>query len=945
MSDLKLYLFGKPRVEYRNQPLKLSRKSGMALLAYMAMTRTPHTREELMALFWPEAPAKQAGMHLRNALWDLNRHDVLRILDADRDSVSFASGRKRLWLDVAVFNEKRTIITEHHPDGTALCESCLASLLSAAALYTGTFMKSFSLRDSAEFDHWIMLQSHMLQKEFARININLVDHFIANREWPRAIEIAHKHLELIPSDETIHRSLMSIHAQTGHAAEAIRQYQICKALLEAELGTVPSMETDQLLHQIKTRTAEKVDRPSGGNGPPHPMIPFVGRDKELTDIRDLLTRQSTRLVTITGMGGSGKTRLAARTAELCRHCFHDGVAWVSLAGVKTGDRILPSINDALGIKNLREIRLPDGHRRTHADAPLARLLDYLRQRSILLILDNAEHLVSDFVFLLDIIRHAPHVKLLCTSRIRLNLRSEWVYELQGMTLENPVDPIRLGDAPALFEHCARRVDRHFRLTTDNMADVLSICRLLDGIPLAIELAAGWVNALPCRDIAREINDNLDFLVTTKADMPRRHRSFRTAVTHSWKLLTAEEHTAFRRLGVMQGTFTIESARHITGASLQDLTMLINKSMLRRNRDDRFSMHELLRRFALEKLEETTKEHDELRRRHAIHYLKLLHTLLPDLQGAGQKAALQIIRDDLDNVRIAWYRASETGLADALRQAILPMFIYCDILSLYEPGTEFFGVASRLRKVTGDTESHDSAPSLPGRSDDSAAANCVAAVALGLQGWFMRYNQRSAARACLISALEQLKPFGKTTEWALVYELLVFVDFETETVDAESDLLLCETIFTREGSDWGRAMTWEGLGVTRRERDPVAGRAAFLRSLTLRRTIGDAWGVAMSLQALASMDEESGDDASAWTGYQSSLNIRKRLEADWGGMIFCLLGMSRISNRAGNNEKTLQYLQEALNLAQKTVNPVLILLITEMIETFVIRTGTPGVNDD
>lgn len=952
MSVLKLYLFGTPRVEFNDQPLCLSRKSGMALLAYMAVTRTTHGREELMALFWPDAPAKQAGMHLRNALWELNRHPVLRILDSSRTRVSPATGFEQLWMDVAEFNKKRSVITEHHADGSSLRDGCLESLLSAAALYTGPFMQGFSLRDSAEFDHWVMLQSSMLQQEFAQISTNLVEYFVRNREWSQAIVIAHRHLALIPSDEGIHRALMTIHSQNGRPDEATRQYHVCRRVLASELGVIPSEETERLLRSIQSLAFQTGFSPAARSRLPLHPIPFVGRKRELADIQNLLAEKSHRLITITGMGGSGKTRLAIRIAELTGHLFRDGAVWVPLAGVKTGDMVLPAMKDALGIKSIREIRLPDNHSGAATSGQSARLLEYLRSRSMLLIFDNAEHLTDNLNLIHEIIRNAPEVRILCTSRVRLNLRLEYVYELHGMTLEPSADPCLSGDAPALFEQCARRIDRHFSLSTENITDVLSICSRLDGIPLAIELAAGWVNALPCRDIAREVSVNLDFLATTMADLPRRHRSFRAAATHSWKLLTNEERAAFRRLGVLQGTFTLESARRITGASLRDLTMLINKSLLRRNRDNRFSMHDLLRLFALEKLEEEKQEYDGLRRRHATHYLKLLHTLLPDLQGAGQKGALQIIREEFDNIRTAWYRASETGLTEPLRHAVLPMFIYCDILSLYEPGTELFSIAAGLcahPEQTGAASAEPVPKSVPSSTrkgpDDISVIQCVSAVALGLKGWFMRYNHRSEARACLISALDRLEPFRRTIEWALVYELHVFVDFEIEPIDAESDLLRCEEIFAREGSDWGRAMTWEGLGVTRREKDPAAGRKAFERSLMLRRTIGDAWGVAMSLQALASMDEDEGVDANAWTGYQSSLNIRKRLEADWGGMIFCLLGMSRILDRAGSHQRALEYLQEALNLAKRTVNPVLILLITEMIDKYSIQTGIPIVNQD
>jgi predicted ATPase/class 3 adenylate cyclase len=386
---------------------------------------------------------------------------------------------------------------------------------------------------------------------------------------------------------------------------------------------------------------------------PAPGTSFVGRAAEIEEIDRLLDEPDCRLVTLVGPGGVGKTRLALEiAAERVEHHPH-GVHFIPLASVGSPDFLAPAVAESM------QFAADLAHSGISAKE---QLLDFLGERSALLVLDNFEHLVEGSVLISEMMERAPHVKLLATSRERLNVQSEWVFELEGLDLAED----RNGSASAvrLFVERAAQVAPGFALDDTGYSQVLRVCRLVDGMPLGIELAASWASVLSCAEIADEIEGNIDFLTTSMRDVPERHRSLRAVIDQSWNLLTAEQRSAFSRLSVFRGSFDRSAAVAVTGGDLRLLFELVSKSLLRRPDFGRFELHELLRQYASGQLRLSPAEEADARERHARHYAAMLLERQPALLGSDLPLATDELRGELDNLRAAveWTLAEDDEYA-------------------------------------------------------------------------------------------------------------------------------------------------------------------------------------------------------------------------------------------------------------------------------------------
>lgn len=292
------------------------------------------------------------------------------------------------------------------------------------------------------------------------------------------------------------------------------------------------------------------------------------------------------LLTIVGPGGIGKTRLAIEVANQYKERFPDGVWFVPLAALNSPALLVPAIASAL------HFRFQD------PTDPQMQLLRYLCAKKLLLILDNAEHLLDGVGLFTEILKYCPQVKLLVTSRERINLLSEWVFEVQGLPVpaSDREEQFASYSAVALFVQSARRVRAGFELREEDRHYVLKICQILEGTPHGIELAAAWVELLSCEEIAIEIEHNIDFLSVSMRDLPERHRSIRAVFDHSWKMLTVDEQQVMCQLSIFQGGFQRQAAEQVAGASLSILSALVNRTLLRRVAPGRYDIHELIRKY-------------------------------------------------------------------------------------------------------------------------------------------------------------------------------------------------------------------------------------------------------------------------------------------------------------------------------------------------------------
>ena len=387
---------------------------------------------------------------------------------------------------------------------------------------------------------------------------------------------------------------------------------------------------------------------------------FVGRDTELNDIAELINNPLCRLLTLTGPGGIGKTRLAIEVSQRQNGAFADGYCFIPLQPLHSHEFIVSATVDSL--------RFPFSPNRDLFE----QLLEYLSDKSLLLVVDNFEHLLDGVHLLSEILAHAPDVKILTTSRERLNLVEEWVYEVGGLSFPTSEAETKIEDygAVQLFMQNARRVHRGFTLTQTQKSAVNRICRLVGGMPLGIELSSVWVRVLSCEVIADEITHSLDILETPVRNLAPRHRNMRAAFEPTWHRLTGEERSVFMKLSVFRGGFTRDSAEYVAGATLQTLSALVDKSLVHLDTNGRFSIHELLRQYGEEHLNASPhvcEQTLDLHRAYFMGILAICHKLIVFL--GQQKEAFGKIKHELDNVRMAWRRSIQHGHFEEMTTAI------------------------------------------------------------------------------------------------------------------------------------------------------------------------------------------------------------------------------------------------------------------------------------
>ncbi|MBN1812364.1 MAG: tetratricopeptide repeat protein [Anaerolineae bacterium] len=812
MSNLYLSLLGAPRIECDGASIHISRHKAIALLVYLAVTGQPHRRDALAVLLWPEQDQSSARASLRRALAALREALGDRWLDADRESVNL-NWDAGIELDVRAFRQRLVGCAAHchtpREDSKAreTCAACMSMLAEAADLYGSDFLAGFTLRDSPAFDDWQFLQTQSLRDELAGALERLVNGHSARGEFEQAIPHARRWLALDPLHEPAHRWLIQLYAWADQRAAALRQYEQCEQILEDELGASPEGETVALYQAIVEH--RELPSPVSGNlvstqrkhNLPAQVTPFVGREATLSEIGERLADPACRLLTLVGPGGSGKTRLALETASRRLDDYEHGVFFVSLAPLDAVESIVPTVAQALAFS-------------FHGEGePKTQLLAYLRNKHMLLILDNYEHLLEGATLATEILQAAPQVAILATSRVGLHVQGEHRFLVEGMDVpEQKSEVWQTSDfwnrysAIRLFLDGARRAQPDFELSAENVADVVRICRLVEGMPLGILLAATWVSMLTPARIAAEISRTFDFLESGERDTPARQRSLRAVFDHSWQLLSEQMRAIFAALAVFRGGFTDQAAKQVTNASLRDLLALADKSLVHRISTDRYEVHELLRQYAAEKLAESPDIERQVRDRHSAYYAVLSVQWETDLKGARQLATLEEMDLEVANIRVAWDRLLAQGEIAQLDHLFSALCLYADWRNRPYYAAWFDVAGQRLSRMLGQAATGNDKAIVPTDAVDVLRLQAKLWAAQSYLDYSLDFEKRAdAARQCL-SILDRAELRGRDLRIEKAFALASLALLERNEQAAEQSLALYRDL----GDPWGTAAMLEAL---------------------------------------------------------------------------------------------------------------------------------------
>ncbi|MEM7118185.1 MAG: tetratricopeptide repeat protein, partial [Chloroflexota bacterium] len=621
--SLTISLLGHPQFSEQGRAIEgFNSNKTRALLAYVAAHAQPLSRSSLATLLWGDMPEERAATNLRKSLTNL-RKLVGDYLAITRQTVGM-SETAVINLDINAFQALANNVDEHH------------RLEQAIALYQGDFMAGVYIKNSIEFEGW-----QLGLREQLRIKAIECLHLLSTRHVPwltleQAIGYANQLLQLEPWREETHRQLMILQARNNQMEAVAIQYARCKKILQAELGIPVSKETKRLYEQLTTQhTRFQAVVPTSTTA-------IVGRETELATLEALLMRPGIRLVSILGTGGMGKTRLAIAAAERFveqegNGRFWDGVFFIDLTPLQDSTHLSAHILQAMGFAQSETQQ---------------NLHDSLSEKQLLLILDNFEHLLDGTHLIAKLLQACPQLVVLVTSREKLRLREEQILPLEGVAYEM-ADAI--APAQQLFVAFAQRLQPHFGLSPETEPLVNRICQLLAGMPLAIELAATWIDTLSLADIVAELQDGLDILTADLHNIPDRHRNIEAVFEATWQRLPTTSQQRFNALTIFQGGFTLAAAKTVTDVTVRELAHFVNHALLKLDQPNRrYQLHPLLQQFGYAKLFEA--ETAVLQTRHAHFYLEWIEQQLNALHHAKPKEAADTIEADWGNIQLAWETA-------------------------------------------------------------------------------------------------------------------------------------------------------------------------------------------------------------------------------------------------------------------------------------------------
>jgi len=909
-SAVRISLLGSFELEVNSKPVRLPTRKAEGLLAYLVLYRGIQNRGRLAALFWGDSTDQLARRSLRTALSALRKELGEGFVIADRETIQLNPDFP-IWVDV-------------HELGNQIKQGSKIE----PKIYRDDLLQDF-------YDEWVLEEREQYRNLFINALQKNIQDLKANGEYQRAISLVQKIISLDAVNEQAYQQLIFCQHALGNRAEALKSFKECVHQLMEGLGVEPSEDTVALYEQVRKSTTSNTQFTKSNL--PIPLTSFIGREQELNTLTEIFS--TTRLLTLTGVGGCGKTRLAVQLGTQLASQFADGAWWIELASIQDGSSLLPVLMKSLGIAE------------SQIDSPEESLIKFLRPRHILLVMDNCEHVISACANLIaNLLSHCPDVKIFATSREALSIHGEIAWLVPSLSLP-PIDhsaDLMKWECPRLFFERAITYRSDLRLTESNTEALLRICRTLEGIPLAIELAAARVKTLSLEQLASRLDDKLNLLTTGSRAAQPRQQTLRATIDWSYELLSDQEKIVLQRLSVFYGTWNLEAAELVcadekieSSQVLDIITRLLDRSLLVSENSDgeiRYRMLEILRQYAMEKLGDA--EVQQVQDRHARYYSELAQRVENAWYSNQQAALIKQFDAHYPNVRVAltW------GLSDPQRSinwkfgmklAITLVPFWNFKADVYEAHSWLNKVISQVDAVLAEADLESKQRSgllfLKARAIyetaalsyyvthnaakmDTFAESARLFEEIGDAAWLARANLYAAqtnmekgnyeeARRIWAECLEQFNKVGDQWYTAMVHSFYGTAARRVGKFD-ESDRELYEAIemYSKLGDDWGKSIMLAHLGTNALlQNDPVKARDFFEQRLIFAHKNGFQYSIAYSNFLIGLTWWKSDNHAEMIKRFLGSMPYFYQ-NGNYGSVSDCLLGLALVKAEADQREQ-------------------------------------------
>jgi predicted ATPase/DNA-binding SARP family transcriptional activator len=937
--DLKIYTLGDFRILRGGEPFDpLRSRKAQALLIYLASTSESHSREVLANLLWSDSSQTRAMSNLRDVIHALRTH-LAPFVDISRYSISL-NPESQVWIDVA---ELETALSLIQDSGGTISAKIANELDTALKLYQKDFLEGFYLRGATGFEEWQIVERERIRLAALEGFNASIQYQLDEGNYKKGILYARRALVLEPLMEVGHQQLMRLLALSGRSSEALLQYETCHQILEKELGVEPSEETKSLYENLlKGEKLPGVPARQPRHNLPLPLSKLIGRDETLTQIVQQLGETDCRLLTLIGVGGIGKTRLGLHAAAMAIDQYPDGVWLVELASFNEAELLPDEIADIFGV-SAQEARSGVG--------VMDILIDFLKEKTLLLVLDNCEHLIEACASFADsLLNGCPNVKILATSREALGIYQENILPVSPLSLpppESPMERLERYSAIQLFLERAANVQPGFHLTEDNRAALADICWQLEGIPLAIELAAARVRVISLDQIATRLQDRFRLLTGGPRTALPRHQTLQATMDWSYGLLPHLERTLLRRLSVFSGGWTLKAAEEVAGHKdiskqevLDLISNLVDKSLVLvedRGLKVRYRMLETVRQYGLRMLSEEG-ELEEARQRHADYFVLLAEQADEELRDARQVEAVEVLDSEHDNLRGALRWATNNSKKNMALRLVGALGWYWFMRGHWKESWRWFHQANDLESgcdpiirakaicragglqiirgnLIGTVELVEEAMDICREFGDEEGL----AWSLSLMGQSKTWADKDFDQAMpyFSESVERFRSIGN--DWGVAFtmpfigQVLEFLEDYEQSVSLQKEGI---SIFERLGDKWNQSYSLYLFGNSAiRYGDIHLAEWAYEQSLVMSSSIKDKVMHAHALKGLGQLALQKDDRELMETINLEALEALQKI-GDENCTAFVLRCLSEVSQRKGDYAKSSELLGQSLQIYQK-----------------------------